>query len=398
MSINIDFDALIQRTNIALLQNNLNISNKKIKIALTDFINQAIEHFGKNPPIPPIDEIERRAITHVITIVRLKDQQQHETNKITMQQMQPIIKIDLDKSEPLPLPEIDVKEDDEASFMRKLEEIEIARRIRPDQNQIPVSPIIEQQLPFQPQLPPQVIAAPTVIYIPTKSKISDLQQIIISSIDRGWDYNPKRSTFIWSGNISKDENMKLAFAGIFLPKIVATFTPIIIIEIQGAGGKKQNILCSLSFEGPIWDKWYVVRTTDSKDTTIRPISSPWTIKLLDTFNNPLNVGEDAQIIKSVDVLINRYARMELENSCNDTCIDIGLDANNLFFIKKNNIIIGKYKVLSKLNNIYQISCIESFNNSEIYNNLEGGIICNITHQIIMIVEIQKNEMQKNEKP
>ena len=88
MSININLNELIQRTNIALLQNNLNTTTKKIKTALTDFINQAIEHFRKNPPLPPIEEIEKRAITHVITIVRLKDQQQNDSSKMGMQQMQ----------------------------------------------------------------------------------------------------------------------------------------------------------------------------------------------------------------------------------------------------------------------------------------------------------------------
>ena len=429
-------DTLITTTYRSLQQNNIHLSNKKIKSALIDFITQAFDHFNKNPPFPSIQEIERRAITHVITIAKriqeqqqLQPQQQLQQPQQQQQQQQPqqqlqqpqqqfqqqpqhqfqqqpqqqnddtiisktinsYIKIDLDTSEPLPLPQIEVKENDESSFLRKLEDLEITRRIRPDINQLQNPPI--DYIPLQQPIPqiPQVIAAPTVIYIPTKTKISDLKQMIINSIDRNWEYNPKRSIFIWSGNIPNDENIKLAFAGIFLPKIVATISPVIIIEIEGAGGKKQSILCSLNSEGPIWDKWYVIRTADSKDTTIRPIACPWTIKLFDIYQNLLELGEDCHIIKSVDVLLNGNAKMILENDTDD------FDNNNLFIIKKNDNIIGKYKIINKLNNMYQINCVESTNNSEKYNHLEGAIICNISHQVTMIIEIQKNQMQNNDK-
>jgi len=376
---NINIDDLIQRTSIILLQNNFNLSNKKIRSALGDFIGQAFEHFRSNPPFPLIEEIEKRAITHVITLARASGGGSGGSGGGSGSGA----KMDL------PLPEIDVKDNDEQSFFKKLENMEIMRKIQPDKSQIPSLPIFEPQAQesFKPQLPPQVVAAPTIVYIPTKTKISDLKQIIINSIDRKWDYNPKRSIFIWSGNISNDENIRLAFAGIFLPKIVATISPVIILEIEGAGGSKQNILCSLNSEGPFWDKWFVIRTTDSKDTTIRQLASPWTIKLYDVYNNLIELGEDAYIIKNVDILLNGNASMELEVPSDD------LKDNNIFIIKKNDKITGKYKVLSKLNNFYQIRCIETTNITDFYNNLVGGIICNISAQVTMIIETAKNELQ-----
>lgn len=396
---NIDIEDIINNASHIINQKYKKNPNKKlIRQILISFINNCLEYFKKNPPLPPIQEINRRAIAHIIDVI---SNQQNEDLDI---KIQPRFPEEIQKLEkPLPpitntisnsdqlndFPKTELIEKDENSediFMKKLEELEITRNTINTSTPAPspLSEIKSQQTLSQPIQQPIINAVPTVIYVPTKSKLSDLKQIIINSYDRDWSYSSNRSIFLYSGPLPSSENLKLGFAGIFLPKIVATLTPIIIIEIEGAGGQKQNILCHLTYPGVIWDMWNNIKTSDSKDAQLKNIACPWTIKLFDIYNNLLDLGYDGQLIDNVDTLLNKNCCIELNNDNND------LENNNIITIKKNNTYYGKFKIIGKSNKKYQIEGIE---NNKNYNELQNGLICNLTKQIIMIIELKKNELK-----
>ena len=423
---NIDIETLVNNTVIVLGQQNLNASSKRVRSILTSFIQGCFEHFNKNPPFPPVSEINRRAIANVVDVIRTKslEKQQQEHDQIQLPQYnqkfeeaqqrssnslkesvefmnqhhnQPRYPSEVSKYnkpiQELPknieLPKMEILDDnidEENTFLKKLEELEITRNTLNTTTPAP-SPIPSQNIqpsaPQQQSITPQIIAAPTVIYVPTKAKLSDLKQIIINSYDRDWDYSANRSIFVWAGPIPSGESIKLGFSGIFLPKIVATNNAIIIIEIEGAGGQKQTVLCSLSLQGVLWDTWNIIRTPDSKNCDLKHMACPWTIKLYDIYNELLNLGSDSQIINNVDVLMNSNAVVEFNS-------ETDLENNNIFIIKKGNINYGKYKIVNKLDHRYQI---QSINNNKNYNELQGGIICNLNKQIIMVIEIKKNEIK-----
>jgi hypothetical protein len=382
-----DINNLINLSSNALNQNGLSASNKKIKNIIIRFIKQCIEYFNLNPPFPPIIEINRRTILHVIDTIKNNNNNEEYPNEMAKHSV-PIKLPPLKELPQMPLPHIETVEKDdnnEDTFYKKLEDLEISRNSLAStiaQNPVPVPPpipITSQPIPQQQQ---QIISTPTVIYIPTKSKLSDLKQIIINSFDRDWTYIHKRSIFMWEGPIPVDNNIKLGFAGIFLPKIVATLTPVVLIEIEGAGGHKQHLACSLNTPGTIWDNWNVLRTPDSSDISLKNISCPWTIKLFDIYNNLLDLGNDSQIIKESGLLLSNNGYMETNELIND------LEENNIFIVKKENVTYGKFKVIGKVDKRYQI---QSLNDQKDYN-LQDGLICNLYKQITMVIEITKNEI------
>lgn len=413
MNIDIDIDYIINNAIIVLNNQKIPSNKKTIKQILMPFINGCIEHFNKNPPFPPLSEINRRAIAHIVDKIKnipkidyeyeksiksfQKSAQSLDESREYINQLNnqprfpaeiaryetPLTDIQNDIQLQLPKTELIEKDNDtDNTFLKKLEDLEITRNNLNTNVPAPSPVPIISNTPSQP-INQQVIAAPTVIYVPTKVKLSDLKQIVINSYDRDWCYSTNRSIFVYSGPIPSGENIKLGFAGIFLPKNVATLTPIIIIEIEGAGGQKQNILCTLSFQGVIWDMWNILRTPDSKDANLKNISCPWTIKLYDIYNELLNLGNDSQIITNVEILMNKNASIELNNNSD-------IDNNNIITIKKGNKDYGKFKIINKNNERYQIESIE---NNKNYSELQDGLICNMTKQVIMIIEIKKNELK-----
>jgi hypothetical protein len=339
---------------------NIKVADEQLRQLITNTLKQLTKYYSENPPEPALDVINKQTITRIkdVLLQQLQPQQQHsQPPQHPSQQLQPQQPIsDADG--------IANADNDAQDFFAKLEEFEIQRNASFKPNEL--LKLVAQPPSVPPQTPPTSVP---VIYIPTlHSSIKQSKVIYINSIDRDWTYFSNRTTFSWNGQLPTDDS-KLFVTCLTLPTNVATLTPLIIIEINGAGNQKEEIVCYHSNDSsPIWSIW---KPCSQHCSLIKSLSCPWTINLLDVYKNPLDIGNDGALVTECSTLINGNYRVQFSSS---------IDAEKNAILLSNN---KQYKVINCINDQFELKGITPLS--------VGSPVCNMHKQSTILLEIIKNE-------
>lgn len=426
---------IIQLCNICerffLEKYNINVTQDTLTKTIPILLKKIIAFYGKNPPLPNIQEINKIAMQRMKDFI-LSRMQQDQTGNNDMQPKQPQQPQILT---PLPPPistqNIDINANANTNAHAhaindtNLQTTELkydpydlhnianvtnpttnannatnATNINTDQNidhnEIPIDKVTEDQFfirlknlestrnntssiktpinetfltqTIQPSLQ-QPFQQPVVIQqLLATNKNEITKSIIINAVNRDWIYFNERNAFIWSGPLIPIETSSFKLANTLLPKRVSKYTPIVILEITGASNKVIDFVIILENIGVTWDSWKCVN-----NGIIQNISSPWTLKLLDENRIPINMGKDGSLIKTVARLYNNNSQITIEPFMN--CITVGTRLKCITQKQDKNDIFNVLNING--NNI------ELEGNAEIYLD---GIICNLSYQPYIIID------------
>lgn len=190
-----------------------------------------------------------------------------------------------------PEPENAVEED---IFFQKLKELEIQRstteRPQPPSNVATLKADVSEVSPA-PVAPSAPILPPTVIVHTNEKRPSNA--IYISSRQRSWNVQTQRSTFLWEGDIHNafEYQSEALVVSVIAPSI---WHPVLWLNIEGAGGQTQSCYLKASHTHGPWTYYTPFREATGM---IRLVSPPWKVSLCDDQKEPLNLGDDAWIIK-----------------------------------------------------------------------------------------------------
>ena len=427
-------DQIISQANITHLCNicerfflekyNINVTQDTLNKTIPVLLNKIIIYYNKNPPLPPLQEINKIAMQRMKDFILSKTQKpsQVQHQQPLLEPLQPPI-----NSQKIPLmPLKDIKYDPNDLFVsNKVSEIHSNHNIinkndfqehnehnehrehninnNVNNNTREVQDIVSEDeffvklknlentrniidtvktnisessyLSTNTSLNNLVQQQPIVIQQISPSHNLDIhnsfnsitKSIIINAADRDWIYFHERNTFIWSGIQIDASSIKLSH--VLMPRRVAKTTPIVILEITGSSNKVLELVLILHTCGVAWDTWKCVN-----DDLIQNISCPWTLKLLDTHKQPLNIlGKDGSIIKSASLLYNKNTQITIEPHMN--CIESGTQLKVYNTNLKNNIIMNVINV-----NGYNIEVEDDVTSSI------NGIVCNLCYQPYIIID------------
>ena len=209
-----------------------------------------------------------------------------------------------------PLPQqgsVPASDDD---FYKRLQDLETQRSLPPQNLSAAAakSPIISTT--SSSAAPP--VGGPSVVYLPATASPSRYHKsVVINGSDRMWEYFTKRSTLVWPG---PTQGTSTTLVALLLPKLCAGMTPVVSVEITGAAGNSVETVCILQAgNGSGWDAWVPC----GEAAVFKTLACPWTIKLRDNFLRPLDLGEDAIIIKKSVQLQNGNTKIMFEGGSTD---------------------------------------------------------------------------------
>lgn len=317
---------------------NIELPEEQLRPLLFRTMNVIYEHYKSHPPMPSVDELNKRTIiqakkevlssfvaqqssrsqsqtahqpqsshqhqsTHTPQSAHMPTQYQQQMSVAVTQMPPPNVAVPSLESGNLPPPPIsDYDDDGEEGFLKKLQELELQRHAvavtEPQQLQAPISASVSgPSATTTPSTPPAPSTnTPTVLYVPTQAPIKSSKTIAIHGFHRMWDYFHDRFTFGWAGPIpTAIEGMSgtLEVAALMLPACVATMTPLVEVRIEGVGSSIQSVICipngSSSASESLWHVW---RPISEGMSILKTIACPWTIQLLDAIGLPLDLGKD----------------------------------------------------------------------------------------------------------
>lgn len=297
----------------------IRLTDQQLKGILKSSVQELMQFFQSNPPLPSLEEFNKRAI------VRVKEKAMLLVRETSVPVPPPLPQPPV-QSAPPPLPSpaaarqdsellpppvmergdgrndatIDAEEASE-DFAKRLQQLELQRsaNIAPKEgigSTTPPPPVLSSP----PVVPPPPTNAPTVLYVPTvQNAIRYSKTILIHSAERLWDYFHDRNTFVWAGPLPP-EHATITVASVQLPVAVSHMTPVVLLHIQGAGGQTMDIHCVRmqgSGENGTWDTWQ-----PCGGAVLRAIACPWNIQIKDALQNPLDLGQDGMVIEEALLL------------------------------------------------------------------------------------------------
>lgn len=276
---------------------NIEMHADELKKLLFKQMNIVFEHFKQNPPMPSVAELNKRVIIQAKQEILATGVATGAIAATAAQASPSQIK------ELPPTPVSDSGEDTEDAFMKKVQELELARNahvaVAPALPQETIANIHQSAAPPPALLPSMPAAGPTVLYVPTTvNTVKSSRSIAIFAHDRLWDYFHDRFAFGWAGPIpAVPEGMtgSLELSGVLLPSVVASQTPVVQLRIEGVGEHSQTFFCIRNSGGSGgWDTWKPV------SPHIKALACPWSIQVLDALGEPLQIGADGFHVQECD--------------------------------------------------------------------------------------------------
>ena len=417
---------------------NVSLEDSTLKQILTNIHKKNLQYFNAHPPIPSLDELNKRAISEVRDfIIQQKQQSQPQLQQPLQppqqflqppqqlqqplqppQQLQQPQQYDVtmplynaNNFQPPPAPQLQQKlqtntplnneiisantdsllepvdfnetsetsirdEKNEDSFFKKLQTLELQRgqQINLKEPQNDPFPSANQQK-TQPA-PPQ--STNTIIYMSNNTSLTadyrNIKPVVLCGSSRMWVHIVDRNLLIFNGPLPDSVHMRLC--KIMLPKRVAKNTPCVNVRIQSATDKVIEILCHLDKEGTTWDIWKPISNVLS---LIKTFACPWTITLYDLFNKPLEMGKDGNKITSVTRLINGNTKITVEPD------NFDITSYAQILIQTNDNKEEHINILHVSQNTIELpGDYTHLKESETY-------ICNLQAQVYLIFEMEKQE-------
>ena len=146
----------------------------------------------------------------------------------------------------------------EDEFFIKLKKLENTRNIV-SETLIAAKPV--NNTPFLTQPTQNTLQLQPIVIQPVDThtqRVSNtlIKSIIINASKRDWIYFHDRNIFLWSGIQNEVSNYILS--NVLLPKRISKTTPVVILEITGAGNKIMEFVLTLHTCGVTWDTWKCV--------------------------------------------------------------------------------------------------------------------------------------------
>jgi len=137
---------------------------------------------------------------------------------------------------------------------------------------------------------PHALSTTAPIILPTP--IIRGRVLSLNSANRPWAQAPLRSTFTWNGPLPamKDASY-VAVTAVQTPAYVLDRHPSLVLRIKGVGdGETQTVLLpDLNASSRKWATW---RPCEASTRYIYPLPTPWTVSLLDNYQQPVAMGAD----------------------------------------------------------------------------------------------------------
>lgn len=402
---------------------NAQLEDSTLRIILTNILRKQVDYYRANPPIPPLEELNKRAISEVRDfIIQQQRESQSQPQQPQSQQPQyaqpeqifnppppPQVQQPQPQSQPQPhsqshplsqqLSQVapqplqstidfnehlvnqeehsiqDVRNEDD--FFKKLQILEMQRQKTINIQQPPISDPVTGE-GSQKVAPAPAQSTNTIIYMSpsTSDDLRHTHPIVLCGSERMWIHIPERNLLVFNGPLP--DAMEIRLSRIMLPKRVSNSTPCVNIVIRSATDKNMEVLCHLDKEGPTWDIWKPVSRSLS---LIKTFACPWTIILHDVFKRPLDMGKDGAAIISVKTLTNNNTKIIIES-------DIGLKSYGQILIQNEGTIHHAFT-----GNVFdnQVELIGDYSHIK----LQDSYVCNLQAQAYIVFEMEKIEDTDN---
>lgn len=205
-------------------------------------------------------------------------------------------------------------------FFTKLQELEITRKttniLMQPGPEIPLMPMNTSLQVVAP--PPQATSSATngpatITKVYMQSPPEKGNAIHIRSWHRPWQVqNPLRAAFTWSGPFPVGIDTNSTYVScVVLPKQTLSWTPYVILEIEGAGGQLSEtvLIPDSQCSNPTWE--YMRPSTRSLGH-IKPLALPWKIRWLDADRELLPYGMDQWVAIDIKHLRDDVFRIDLK--------------------------------------------------------------------------------------
>lgn len=220
-------------------------------------------------------------------------------NKQTILKVRDIVKSRNIKTPPMEVEETDASEMKADPFFTKLQELEVARKS---------GNVWMQSNASAAAIP---LATPPVTANDTANNITTIYMqappekgvtIHIRSWHRSWVQNPFRAAFTWSGPFPVGMDVNSSYVScVIVPKQTMTWTPYVILEIEGAGGQVNECIL-IPDSKSVNTTWEYLRPSVKSLGYVKPLALPWKLRLLDADRESLPYGEDRWKVKDVQPL------------------------------------------------------------------------------------------------
>lgn len=195
---------------------------------------------------------------------------------------------------PTPTPALPQETDPQQDFMSRLAHLETQRRA--ESSVVSSPPVSENQNQNQsiPASTPTLHSMPPIV-VPLPDKRGRI--FPITSASREWSYQPDRACFVWPGPLpprSKQEDAShIALAAIQTPAFVQGLTPFVTVRVTGVGDASAScVFLPQSGSGGGGGKWTTWYPCSPATRFIRHVPTPWTVELLDSFGERVELGAD----------------------------------------------------------------------------------------------------------
>jgi hypothetical protein len=196
-----------------------------------------------------------------------------------------------------PVPEESPDERSEDAFFKKLKDLEYQRTIAANAMAAVANVKPAEEPPRNPapiQVPPS-----TIILKGNHEGIAqkDVTVIVVSSMQRMWQYQTDRSTFIPTSVEFPDnaDTNNMSLVKVIIPCMSTTeWLPYFKFTLEGAGNQSIDVMLV-----PVrMDKrWIHLEPLNAR--AIKPLATPWTICLKDAYGTPLEIGHDGAVVKNI---------------------------------------------------------------------------------------------------
>ena len=387
------FDNILSKKNITQLENicerfflekyNITITQDHISYIPT-LLNNIVRYYNKNPPCPSLQEVNKIAMQNMKERILQTSKETLDAQHMQISTLNEVRNTDPnnenDQNDQNDLSDANPSGVTEDEFFIKLKKLENTRNIV-SETLIAAKPV--NNTPFLTQPTQNTLQLQPIVIQPVDThtqRVSNtlIKSIIINASKRDWIYFHDRNIFLWSGIQNEVSNYILS--NVLLPKRISKTTPVVILEITGAGNKIMEFVLTLHTCGVTWDTWKCVH-----EGIIQNISCPWTIKLLDENKVTIrNLGKDGSKIISASRLYNNNMQITLEPHMN--CIE---KDTQLKCVKDNTIIIVTVVSITGKNIeiMHEVDDALTIVNSQTYIDCT---VCNLSFQPYIIIDYALN--------
>lgn len=291
-----------------------------------------------------VSKDELQALT-ADTMRRVAKEREQETPDLEMWNKQTIIMVRdvVRQRKPAPPPEPSANLQETSSeeqvvgdpFFTKLQELEVSRKSSNMWLQANAPPAQPAATLTTPPVPSDASQAPSVTTIYMQSPPDKGVAVHIRSWHRSWIQHPERGTYRWSGPLPNGIDVHSTYIScVIVPKQTMTWTPYVILEIEGAGGQVNECILVPDSKS-VNSTWEYLRPTTKALGYIWPLALPWTLRFLDADREMLPYGNDCWSVQEIQHLRDISRLTIVSSLASESCVSTSFMANEWVLLQSN---------------------------------------------------------------